>query len=66
MYQLPEVDSDEEDSVKAEDAEIKAAWPFAVVASTQILEVRGQKIHGRLYPWGVVNGEPGFLPISSI
>jgi septin 2 len=31
--------------------------PFAVVGSNQVIEVRGKKIRGRLYPWGVVELE---------
>ena len=31
--------------------------PFAVVGSTQTFEVRGKKVRGRLYPWGVVEIE---------
>jgi septin 2 len=31
--------------------------PFAVVGSTQLIEVKGKKVRGRLYPWGVVELE---------
>lgn len=31
--------------------------PFAVVGSTQLIEVKGKKVRGRLYPWGVVEVE---------
>jgi len=31
--------------------------PFAVVGSTQMIEVKGKKVRGRLYPWGVVEVE---------
>ena len=31
--------------------------PFAVVGSTQVIEVRGRKVRGRMYPWGVVEVE---------
>lgn len=31
--------------------------PFAVVGSSQTIEVRGRKVRGRLYPWGVVEVE---------
>ena len=31
--------------------------PFAVVGSNQIIEVKGRKVRGRMYPWGVVEVE---------
>ena len=31
--------------------------PFAVVGSNQTIEVRGKKVRGRMYPWGVVEIE---------
>uniref|UniRef100_A0A8C7MD24 Septin-7 n=1 Tax=Oncorhynchus kisutch TaxID=8019 RepID=A0A8C7MD24_ONCKI len=31
--------------------------PFAVIGSNQLIEVKGKKIRGRLYPWGVVEVE---------
>lgn len=30
--------------------------PFAVIGSTQIVEINGRKVRGRLYPWGIVEG----------
>ena len=33
------------------------AIPFAVVASTTLLEVGGKRVRGRLYPWGVVESK---------
>ena len=31
--------------------------PFAVVGSNTVIEVRGRKMRGRMYPWGVVEVE---------
>ena len=31
--------------------------PFAIVGSTQMIEVKGKSVRGRLYPWGVVEVE---------
>ena len=31
--------------------------PFAVVGSNAVVESHGKKIRGRVYPWGVVEGE---------
>ena len=36
---------------------INSKLPFAVVGSNCILEINGEKIRGRRYPWGVVNIE---------
>ena len=36
---------------------INSRLPFAVVGSNCILEINGEKIRGRKYPWGVVNIE---------
>lgn len=30
--------------------------PFAVIGSNTIVEVNGKRVRGRLYPWGVVEG----------
>ena len=37
--------------------DFKEAMPFAVVGSCQTIEVRGKKVRGRLYPWGVIEIE---------
>lgn len=31
--------------------------PFAVIGSNTVVEARGQRVRGRLYPWGIVEGE---------
>jgi len=31
--------------------------PFAVVGSNTVIEIRGRKVRGRMYPWGVVEVE---------
>ena len=31
--------------------------PFAVIGSNTVIEVRGRKMRGRMYPWGVVEIE---------
>jgi hypothetical protein len=37
--------------------QLKEAVPFAVCGANTLLEVRGRKVRGRLYPWGVVEVE---------
>ncbi|KAF8768003.1 septin-2-like isoform X1 [Argiope bruennichi] len=57
IYQLPECDSDEDEEFKQQDKELKESIPFAVIGSTQIVEINGRKVRGRLYPWGIVEVE---------
>ncbi|KAI8504912.1 septin 2 [Branchiostoma belcheri] len=57
IYQMPDCDSDEDEDFKEQCRLLKAAVPFAVVGSNQMIEVKGKKVRGRLYPWGVVEVE---------
>ncbi|CAF0966536.1 unnamed protein product [Didymodactylos carnosus] len=57
IYQIPESDSDEDDEFKEQNKQLKNAVPFAVVASPQTLEVKGKKVRGRMYPWGLIEVE---------
>lgn len=57
IYQLPEVEDDEDEDFKQQTQTLKNMIPFAVVGSTQLIEVKGKKVRGRLYPWGVVEVE---------
>ena len=36
---------------------LQDAVPFAVVGSNAVMDVRGKKVRGRVYPWGVVEVE---------
>lgn len=31
--------------------------PFAVVGCNTVVEVNGKRIRGRVYPWGIVEGQ---------
>lgn len=33
------------------------AVPFAVIGANTVIEVKGKKVRGRMYPWGVVEVE---------
>nr|XP_018667111.1 septin-2B isoform X2 [Ciona intestinalis] len=57
IYQLPDADEDEDEEFKEQTRCLKESIPFAVVGSTQMIEVKGKKVRGRLYPWGVVEVE---------
>lgn len=65
LYQFPDCDSDEDEEFKGQDRELKASIPFAVVGSNTIIEVAGQKIRGRQYPWGVVDGKIVTLVVTA-
>ncbi|KDR06354.1 septin-2 isoform X1 [Zootermopsis nevadensis] len=57
IYQFPDCDSDEDEEFKQQDRELKACVPFAVVGSNTVIEIAGNKVRGRQYPWGVVEVE---------
>lgn len=57
IYQFPDCDPDEDLAFRQQDERLKAAVPFAVSGSQQVLEVNGKRFRGRLYPWGVVEVE---------
>jgi septin 4 len=54
IYEFPECDNDEDEDFKRQDAELKAAIPFAVMGSSTVVDINGKKVRGRLYPWGIV------------
>jgi septin 2 len=57
IYPLPDCDEDEDEDYKEHCKQLKEAVPFAVVGSNTVIEVRGRKVRGRMYPWGVVEVE---------
>merc|ERR1712168_1330728 len=57
IYQLPDADDDEDEDFKEQTRCLKESIPFAIVGSTQMIEVKGKSVRGRLYPWGVVDVE---------
>uniref|UniRef100_A0A8C5ECC9 Septin n=1 Tax=Gouania willdenowi TaxID=441366 RepID=A0A8C5ECC9_GOUWI len=57
IYQFPNCDSDEDEEFKQQDRELKESSPFAVIGSNTVVEARGQRVRGRLYPWGIVEVE---------
>jgi septin family protein len=40
---------------------LQAAIPFSVVGSNATVEVNGKKVRGRVYPWGIVEGQSSIL-----
>ncbi|KAF7697346.1 hypothetical protein HF521_005764 [Silurus meridionalis] len=51
IYQFNECDSDEENQ------DLKDSIPFAVVGSNVLVQIKGRRVRGRVYPWGVVEVE---------
>uniref|UniRef100_A0A8C4WL84 Septin-type G domain-containing protein n=1 Tax=Gopherus evgoodei TaxID=1825980 RepID=A0A8C4WL84_9SAUR len=59
IYQFPECDSDEDEDFKLQDQALKESIPFAVIGSNMVVEAKGRRVRGRLYPWGIVEGKAG-------
>ncbi|XP_072909766.1 septin-5-like isoform X3 [Hemitrygon akajei] len=57
IYQFPDCDSDEDEEFKQQDQELKESIPFTVIGSNTVVEAKGRRIRGRLYPWGIVEVE---------
>ncbi|XP_061460776.1 septin-4-like isoform X1 [Rhineura floridana] len=57
IYQFPECDSDEDEDFKLQDRALKESIPFAVIGSNTVVETKGRRTRGRLYPWGIVEVE---------
>lgn len=57
IYNFPDCDSDEDEEYKQLVSELKEATPFAVSSALQTFDVKGTKVRGRAYPWGVVEIE---------
>jgi len=57
IYDFPECDEDEDDEFKELTKELKQAVPYAVIGSNTTIDIRGKKVRGRHYPWGIVEIE---------
>ncbi|XP_054610425.1 septin 4a isoform X3 [Dunckerocampus dactyliophorus] len=57
IYQFAECDSDEDEDFKRQDQLLKDSVPFAVIGSNVLVETKGRRFKGRMYPWGVVEVE---------
>jgi cell division control protein 11 len=54
VYNFPyDVEEDDEETIQ-DNSELRALLPFAIVGSEQELEIEGQPVRARIYPWGVV------------
>ena len=55
IFKIPECDSDEDEQYRRKDKELRESIPYAIVASTNLVDVNGKKTRGRIYPWGVID-----------
>ncbi|KAH7104480.1 GTP binding protein [Auriculariales sp. MPI-PUGE-AT-0066] len=54
VYNFPyDVEEDDEETI-ADNSELRALMPFAIVGSEDEIEIDGQLVRARIYPWGVV------------
>jgi len=53
VYNFPyDVEEDDEETIQ-DNSELRGMMPFAIIGSEDEVEVNGQLVRGRLYPWGV-------------
>jgi len=53
VYNFPyDVEEDDEETIQ-DNSELRAMMPFAIIGSEEEVEVNGQLVRGRQYPWGV-------------
>ncbi|XP_053206311.1 septin-1-like [Panonychus citri] len=57
IYTVPDCDSDEDEDYKEQIRLIKNAVPFAVSSSCELVDLKGRKVQGRQYPWGILETE---------
>ena len=57
IYSIPDCDPDEDEEYKEHIRQLKSAVPFAVSSSLEFHEVKGRKVRGRAYSWGIVETE---------
>ncbi|KAI6030975.1 Septin-domain-containing protein [Pisolithus marmoratus] len=53
IYDVPyDIEEDDEETIQ-DNSELRALLPFAIIGSEEALEVEGQSIRARRYPWGI-------------
>ncbi|KAJ5046817.1 uncharacterized protein L3040_004042 [Drepanopeziza brunnea f. sp. 'multigermtubi'] len=70
IYDFPyDIEEDDEETIE-ENAELRSMMPFAIVGSEDVVEVEGQQVRARQYPWGIVEVDnpkhSDFLIVRSI
>jgi cell division control protein 11 len=53
VYNFPfDIEEDDEDTIQ-DNSELRALLPFAVIGSEEEIEIDGQPVRARIYPWGI-------------
>ncbi|KAK7064444.1 Septin spn3 [Favolaschia claudopus] len=53
VYNFPyDVEEDDEDTIQ-DNSELRALLPFAIIGSEEEIELDGQLVRARIYPWGI-------------
>lgn len=53
VYNFPyDVEEDDEDTIQ-DNSELRAMMPFSIIGSEEEIEIDGQPVRARIYPWGV-------------
>ncbi|KDE09428.1 hypothetical protein MVLG_00331 [Microbotryum lychnidis-dioicae p1A1 Lamole] len=54
IYNFPYDPEEDDEETIADNSELRALLPFAIVGAEEEIEINGQMVRGRGYPWGVV------------
>lgn len=54
VYDFPYDIEEDEEAIINLSQQLRATIPFAIVSSDRLIEMNGQTVRGRAYPWGVV------------
>jgi len=53
VYNFPyDVEEDDEETIQ-DNSELRALLPFAIIGSEEEIEIDGQPVRARIYPWGI-------------
>ncbi|EIN13529.1 GTP binding protein [Punctularia strigosozonata HHB-11173 SS5] len=54
IYNFPyDIEEDDEETVQ-DNSELRSMLPFAIVGSEEEIEIEGEPVRARIYPWGIV------------
>jgi len=53
VYNFPyDVEEDDEETIQ-DNSELRALMPFAIIGSEEEIEIDGERVRARIYPWGI-------------
>ncbi|EPX72787.1 septin Spn3 [Schizosaccharomyces octosporus yFS286] len=55
VYNFPYDEEEDEEALVSLSKSLRSKMPFAIVSSDRLVEIGGNTIRGRVYPWGVVD-----------